>query len=118
MAAALDAAVSGRAIPAEAIERLNGASRRGAAVPVLLPDGIMALENQTVASVLASIAQDAILLLGSPDQRWRLRECANPDCPRIFFDHSPPGRRRWCSGQTCGDVARARAYRRRRAAAT
>jgi predicted RNA-binding Zn ribbon-like protein len=117
IATALDAVLDGRAIPPSAIEHLNRVSRRGAAAPVLLPNGAVEVENQTFASVLASIAHDAILLVGSADQRNRLRECANPECPRIFFDHSPPGRRRWCSGQTCGDVVRARAYRRRRAAA-
>ena len=43
----------------------------------------------------------------------RLRKCANPVCRHMFYDVSKAGRRRWCSMQTCGGRAKARAFRRR-----
>jgi len=31
----------------------------------------------------------------------------------MFYDESKPGTRRWCSMQTCGGQAKARAFKRR-----
>ena len=36
----------------------------------------------------------------------RLRECASSDCPRVFYDTSRPGTRRWCDPVRCGDRQR------------
>jgi len=43
----------------------------------------------------------------------RLKQCANPDCQWVFFDSSRNRSGRWCSMGECGDVMKARAYRRR-----
>jgi predicted RNA-binding Zn ribbon-like protein len=66
------------------------------------------------ASVLSTIAADAIDLFAGP-LHGRIRECASPTCSLLFVDTSRPGRRQWCSSETCGGQARARAYRRRNA---
>ncbi|MBA3584454.1 MAG: CGNR zinc finger domain-containing protein, partial [Gemmatimonadetes bacterium] len=44
-----------------------------------------------------------------------VRQCESRDCALLFFDDSRPGKRRWCSPGRCGDRARARAYRARKA---
>jgi predicted RNA-binding Zn ribbon-like protein len=67
----------------------------------------------TVAALLASLARDAVDLLGSP-LADRIRECAAADCPLLFLDTSRAGRRRWCSMATCGARTKVAAYRARR----
>lgn len=69
----------------------------------------------SVQSVLSELASDALDLAADPQARARVRQCESPDCELLFFDDSPPGNRRWCSPGRCGDRARARAYRARRA---
>ena len=43
----------------------------------------------------------------------RLKACANPDCQWVYYDGSRNRSARWCSMGECGDVMKARAYRRR-----
>ncbi|WP_454051258.1 CGNR zinc finger domain-containing protein [Cellulomonas sp. Marseille-Q8402] len=43
----------------------------------------------------------------------RLKACANPDCQWVYHDASRNRSGRWCSMGECGDVMKARAYRRR-----
>ncbi|MCL9761259.1 CGNR zinc finger domain-containing protein [Frankia sp. AiPa1] len=43
-----------------------------------------------------------------------MHECAGPDCRALFLDGSRPGRRRWCSMNTCGNKAKKAALRRTR----
>jgi len=62
---------------------------------------------------LGTIALDAALLLGRPEERARLRICASETCSARFYDRSPAGRRRWCQMATCGNQAKARAFRAR-----
>jgi predicted RNA-binding Zn ribbon-like protein len=69
--------------------------------------------NPTIGAAMSEVARDALAMLGDPEQRRRVRTCANPDCERLFYDDSRPGQRRWCSPERCGDQARARAYRAR-----
>jgi predicted RNA-binding Zn ribbon-like protein len=99
----------------DAVRLLN----RAAALPPLTPrlDPLtrdFSWHRPTVAAALSEVARDALAMLGDPDQRRRVRTCANPDCERLFYDDSRPGRRRWCSPERCGDQARARAYRARK----
>jgi predicted RNA-binding Zn ribbon-like protein len=61
---------------------------------------------------MATIARDAIELFTS-DHAGRIRECANPRCILLFVDTSRPGKRRWCSMDRCGNLAKTRRYRRR-----
>jgi predicted RNA-binding Zn ribbon-like protein len=62
--------------------------------------------------VLSTIARDAIDLLAGP-YAGRIRECAHPDCSRLFLDVSHAGRRRWCGMTACGNRSKSAAYRRR-----
>jgi predicted RNA-binding Zn ribbon-like protein len=69
-----------------------------------------------VRSALAAITREA-LLLGQDDRRDAIRWCAGTACTRPFLDRSHGRRRRWCGMSTCGDKAKAAAYRARRASA-
>jgi hypothetical protein len=45
----------------------------------------------------------------------RLRVCAATDCRWVFYDRSKPGRARYCAPDTCGNRAKTRDYRQRKA---
>ncbi len=85
------------------------------------PDGRPALTSGTPADparfAVGLVARDAAELLGTA-QRDRLRVCASQTCSARFYDRSASGRRRWCSMQGCGNVAKARRHRARAADGT
>ena len=81
--------------------------------PALVPG----LPSDPARYALALIALDAATMLGTA-QRDRLRICASDTCSARFFDRSRGARRRWCSMQACGNVAKARRHRARHSAAT
>jgi predicted RNA-binding Zn ribbon-like protein len=66
-----------------------------------------------MASALATVARDAVLLLGGP-QAARIKECEHPDCSLLFVDETQSGRRRWCSMGRCGNLVKTAGYRARR----
>jgi len=82
-------------------------TRRGRAVAAQSA-GIGTALDRLYADVAASVAA----MLSEDDPR-RYRRCANPACVLMFYDESKPGTRRWCSMQTCGGQAKARAFKRR-----
>lgn len=43
----------------------------------------------------------------------RVRRCADARCPRVFYDSTRNGRRRWCDMATCGNRAKAARFRAR-----
>lgn len=97
---------------AKAVERLNHAAR-GARLEVSLgPDGAPRLGARVSELDDALGRWMSILVHAHLDGTWkRLKVCANPECRRTFYDDSRSYARRWCTKQ-CGDVIRARAYRR------
>jgi predicted RNA-binding Zn ribbon-like protein len=108
------AAARNRRPPDDAVKLLN----RAAAMPPLTPrlDPMtrdFSWHRPTFSAAMSEVARDALAMLGDPEQRRRIRTCANPDCERLFYDDSRPAQRRWCSPERCGDQARARAYRAR-----
>lgn len=88
--------------------------------PALRPgaDGLPLLGERAAADsprrALGTLALDAAEILGRDGERERLRICEG--CGDVFHDRSPAGRRRWCSMRTCGNRAKARRHRERRAA--
>jgi predicted RNA-binding Zn ribbon-like protein len=108
-----------RAIPAAGdIRLINRIAREaGLARELDLTAKSMRWRRPAPAAALATIAQDAIMLLGEPAQRKRIRRCENAGCRVVFFDDSRPGLRRWCASNRCGDRVRAQRYRDRRKAA-
>jgi predicted RNA-binding Zn ribbon-like protein len=95
----------------EDVEVLNAAAARPPAVP-RLAGGVVRHEGD-LGQVLSTVARDAIDLLAGP-YAGRIRECAHPDCSRLYLDASHAGRRRWCGMAACGNRSKSAAYRRRR----
>ncbi|WP_312639773.1 CGNR zinc finger domain-containing protein [Streptomyces sp. RLA2-12] len=58
------------------------------------------------------MARDAVLLVGGP-LLARVKECENPECSLLFLDDSQARRRRWCSMDRCGNLAKVAGYRSR-----
>lgn len=46
-----------------------------------------------------------------------IKQCARPDCTRLYLDRSRGARRTWCGMSECGNRVKAAAYRARRRAA-
>jgi predicted RNA-binding Zn ribbon-like protein len=65
-----------------------------------------------VDAVLSTLARDAIALLSGPLAE-RVKECEGEDCTLIFLDDSQARRRRWCSMERCGNLAKIAKYRAR-----
>lgn len=104
-----------RTDPAD-VELLNRWARRPAPAPQL--DGDLRLSwcsPDPARAALAALAASAAELLSGPGLA-RVRNCANPPCSLLFIDHSRPGRRRWCSMDTCGNRDKTARYRQRRKA--
>ena len=105
-----------------ALERVNAL----AAVP---PPGLRAVRSRggtlvrtlsadpECGALLAAVARDAVELLTDPAARARLRRCEADNCHRLYLDTSRGHRRRWCSGEVCGNRERVARHRRRAAAA-
>ena len=108
-------AVLAEAAPAPRDVRLiNRVAREPALARELLPGAeSMRWRSPTAGRALATIAQDAVVLLGDPTQRARIHRCENPRCRVVFYDDSRPGLRRWCAPNRCGDRIRAKLYRER-----
>ncbi|MEU8098725.1 CGNR zinc finger domain-containing protein [Streptomyces rubiginosohelvolus] len=70
------------------------------------------------AGLLAVVARDAVDLLTDPVARSALRRCQGEDCHRLYLDTSRGGRRRWCSGEVCGNRERVARHRRRTSGTT
>ena len=70
-----------------------------------------------VRAALATVARDTVLLAGGPLLE-RVKECGNPDCSLLFLDDSQARRRRWCSMDRCGNLAKVAGYRSRNRAAS
>ncbi len=76
--------------------------------PRLVPRATGPVEA-ALAMVLAGVA-DAVAS-GAWD---RMKACRDPACRWVYFDHSRNRSRAWCSMETCGNRAKARAFRQRR----
>jgi len=116
---ALRAAVAGDAPPSAAIDHIDAWLMYAGTRPALAlgPDGLPLLSERPAADsprrALGMVALDAAEMLGSAEQRARIRICASDTCSARFYDRSPAGRRRWCSMRTCGNEAKARRHRAR-----
>ncbi|HET8778440.1 MAG TPA: CGNR zinc finger domain-containing protein [Agromyces sp.] len=68
----------------------------------------------TIGQALATIARDAVDLFDAANA-GRIRECNGSDCAMVYLDTSRAATRRWCSMQRCGNRAKVRAHRARKA---
>lgn len=106
-----------RSPPPSDVAAINALAAVPPLVPALRPDGAREYVEPTAAAALSTLARDAIDLFSGPFAS-RIRVCSAADCGLLFVDTSRPGRRRWCSMQRCGNLAKVRDYRRKRAADT
>lgn len=103
------ARAEGRPPPEASRLALNGFAALPAAAPWLDAAGGVQLKGG-VRALLASVAREAVLLLGGPEAA-RIRQCAGASCAILFLDTSRKGDRRWCSMSACGNRAKVAAYR-------
>ncbi|MFF4255635.1 CGNR zinc finger domain-containing protein [Streptomyces sp. NPDC001663] len=109
------ASMAGREPEAADQQLINEAAARPDLAPQLGP--VRWTARQPARAALATVARDAVLLVSSP-QLERVKECENPDCSLLFLDDSQARRRRWCSMERCGNLAKVAGYRSRSRAAT
>jgi predicted RNA-binding Zn ribbon-like protein len=110
---AMLAANNGEVWDADAVERLNRAGARPAAMiqfhrhgPSFEPH---ARDVDGAFAVLLAIVARAQL-----DGSWaRFKACPGDDCGWAFYDYSRNQASAWCSMSVCGSRSKARAYRRR-----
>jgi predicted RNA-binding Zn ribbon-like protein len=117
--AGVRAVVAGMAAPADAIALIDDWLVHAGARPRLTvgPGGVPLLGERAAADsprrVLGMIALDAAAMLGTAEERARVRICGSATCSARFYDRSPAGRRRWCSMRACGNAEKARRHRER-----
>ncbi|MFG2122876.1 CGNR zinc finger domain-containing protein [Streptomyces sp. NPDC048710] len=108
-------AMAGQEPDAGDVQLVNEAAARPDLAPQLGPRPWTA--RHPVRAALATVARDAVLLVGGPLLE-RVKECGNPDCSLLFLDDSQARRRRWCSMERCGNLAKVAGYRSRNRAAS
>ncbi|MEU9674344.1 CGNR zinc finger domain-containing protein [Streptomyces parvus] len=101
-----------------ALERVNSLASAAPPGPraVRGADGVLVRALSATpdcAGLLAVVARDAVDLLTDPVARAALRRCQGEACHRLYLDTSRGGRRRWCSGEVCGNRERVARHRRR-----
>ncbi|RPF38692.1 putative RNA-binding Zn ribbon-like protein [Streptomyces sp. TLI_185] len=96
------------------VELINEAAARPDLAPQL--GAVRWTARQPARAALATVARDAVLLARSPLLE-RVKECENPGCSLLFLDDSQARRRRWCSMDRCGNLAKVAGYRSRSRAA-
>lgn len=92
------------------VELINEAAARPDLAPQLGP--VRWTARQPARAALATVARDAVLLVRSPLLE-RVKKCENPNCSLLFLDDSQARRRRWCSMDRCGNLAKVAGYRSR-----
>jgi predicted RNA-binding Zn ribbon-like protein len=114
------AALAGEAADPGALTLIDGWLEHAGPRPALVVrDGVPVLAERPADSprrALALVALDAARMLGTPEERARIRICGSETCSARFYDRSPAAARRWCSMQACGNAAKARRHRARAAA--
>lgn len=71
-------------------------------------------EHPALDGILWKVSQSAADLLTSPDLA-RVRRCAGENCGWMFLDATRNHSRHWCDMQDCGNLAKVRRFRQRRA---
>jgi predicted RNA-binding Zn ribbon-like protein len=111
---ALLLANNGSPFDAGAVERLDRAASRAGLRLRFHPGGCAEFEpdatgvDGALARLLAIVAEARV------EGEWpRLKACAEHSCEWAFYDKSKNRSKKWCRMETCGNVAKARAYRER-----
>lgn len=112
----VEAARNRTANPGPDLHELNAAANRPLPALTLTAEG--ARRTGPLGAVTAEVARAAITFLDEihDQDNSRVRECERPECTRVFIDRSRAGTRTWCGMAECGNRAKAREYRARKAA--
>jgi len=79
-------------------------------------DGKPRLEPEATGAVGAMGRLVATLYSAMQDESWdRLKLCTDDECRWAFFDRSKNHSSRWCTMESCGNLAKARRFRQKRA---
>lgn len=110
----------GQRVPREALQRLNWHLKQVMTQASLQSEGkhfALAWEGSgsPLQRVRREITRSAVSLLTS-DRLNRVRQCAGESCTWLFLDTSRNGLRRWCDMRACGNRAKVRRFRQRKAA--
>lgn len=105
------ARLAGDGYDEQALALVNEAARTPPATPQLTAGGRWT--EATPEQALSTVARHAIELLSGPEVPL-MKECANPECTKVFIDRSRGGRREWCGMESCGNKIKAAAYRARK----
>lgn len=107
------AAIATMPLPSRYVTSINAFAALPAFRPQLLDGSVSFVAEDPLVAAVSFLAADAVEILSQP-YRTRLRAC--PDCKMLFLDRSGPGRRRWCSSSSrCGNRAKVRNFRSRKA---
>jgi len=115
--AGVRAVLAGAPMDADAVRLINEWLVLVESCPALVrgSDGVPVLGERRARDsprrALGLVALDAAQMLGTAEERARIRICGSETCSARFYDRSPAGRRRWCSMQACGNVEKARRHR-------
>lgn len=94
---------------------LNRAASR-APLRLRFEDGGATLEPEASGADAAIARLLSIVYAAMADGTWsRLKACRNDACEWLFYDRSRNRSGHWCTMGACGNVMKARSYRRRRA---
>jgi predicted RNA-binding Zn ribbon-like protein len=110
----------GRRVSHEALQRVNWHLRQVMTQTSLRSEGkhfALAWNSRgsPLQRVRGEITRSAVSLLTS-NRLNRVRQCAGESCTWLFLDTSRNGLRRWCDMQACGNRAKVRRFRQRKAA--
>src|SRR5690242_3891354 len=107
---------SGESVPAGAVTTLDDAVRRARLVLRFRSSGSAILEPEAHGVDAALGRLLAIVQSAMADGTWqRLKACRLHTCEWAFYDHTKNRSGAWCNMDVCGNRAKARAYRERRA---
>ena len=97
-------------------DAVNATSAAAPLVVQFREDGYIALEPARPAGIDAALGRLVGAIFESmADGTWsRLKICLASDCQWAYFDASRNRSGHWCSMESCGNKAKARAYRERR----
>jgi predicted RNA-binding Zn ribbon-like protein len=79
----------------------------------VVPTRLEPAAGQTPLLTVLSAALASIHDAAGTDAWRRVKACANADCRWLFYDRSRSRTRRWCAMKACGNIVKARAYRKR-----
>jgi predicted RNA-binding Zn ribbon-like protein len=110
------ARLEGRRLQAADVALLNGQASQPQLRPRLRRSGDVRRDG-TPAQLVASLAADLLDLVAGTHIDC-VKQCADPDCTRLYVDTSRAKNRQWCGMGHCGNKAKVEAFRARQRAAS